>query len=635
MMESMLRAFKPLLKFDEKHSADGRHQVALSRAELSLDARRSVETAKAGLRHEGWGKPPAQAKFVVHKRELRWDILAWAAAIAIATLVCDGFGLTSIKFWAVLVVLGLAATLHTGMGLIHGLYWARPYGTLSELGAVLVVVGLTTALLIVLTIGLSPDAVTVSIFGAVIALGLMALPRRIRSINRQPSKRKPRWFVERQISVPLDQALAVAEEIVAGLDKCDATLRGAYGGSVRRMQATVGDVDIVVASERPTEVVDVFLSLGQVYGVWQVRSLERETKVSAVTRNGIRIQLKIVPPGAFGAALLYSTGSRAHTVELRKQALWRRYRFSWGPELRGVIEYWLFLLTNPRRAPSGILELEEDVYARLGMSWIPPTLREGRGEVQAAIKHRLPRVVEMSDICGDLHSHSLGFGGYASTRMMALAAAERGYAYFAITNQGRRLRARGLKLKDIERQSDEVRTLNEELAGRIRILHGVALSIGPDGELDYPDEILQGFDLVIASIHYAMDQEADRVTRRLLLAIEHPRVNIIGHPTGRRIGVGFPYDFDFDAVCQAASRHQVALEVNAHPDRLDLPDDHVRRAKEYGVRFTISTGARAPADLANMRYGVGTAQRGWATPEDVINTWPLEKLKRFLENGTT
>ena len=159
--------------------------------------------------------------------------------------------------------------------------------------------------------------------------------------------------------------------------------------------------------------------------------------------------------------------------------------------------------------------------------------------------------------------------------------------------------------------------------------------IGPDGELDYPDEILQGFDLVIASIHYAMDQEADRVTRRLLLAIEHPRVNIIGHPTGRRIGVGFPYDFDFDAVCQAASRHQVALEVNAHPDRLDLPDDHVRRAKEYGVRFTISTGARAPADLANMRYGVGTAQRGWATPEDVINTWPLEKLKRFLENGTT
>ena len=448
----MLRAFKPLLKSDEKHSADGRHQVALSRAELSLDARRSVETAKAGLRHEGWGKPPAQAKFVIHKRELRWDILAWAAAITIVTLVCNGFGLTSINFWGVLVMIGLAAVLHTGTGLIHGLYWARPYGTLSELGAVLVVVGLTTAVLIVLPIGWNHGGIPIGIFGAVIALGLMALPRRIRNVSRQPSKRKPRWFVERQISVPLGQALAVAEEIVAGLNKCDAAIRCAYGGSVRRMQAMVGDVDVVVASERPTEVVDAFLSLEQVYGVWQIRSLKRETKASAVTRDGIKIQLKIVPPGAYGTALLYSTGSRAHTIQLRQRALSQRYTFSWGPLLQNVEAYWLFLLTNPRRAPPGNLETEEDVYAHLGMPWVPPTLREGTGEVQAAIKHRLPRVVEMSDICGDLHSYSLGFGGYASIRMMALAAAERGYAYFAITNQGRRLRARGLKLKDIERQ---------------------------------------------------------------------------------------------------------------------------------------------------------------------------------------
>jgi DNA polymerase (family 10) len=268
------------------------------------------------------------------------------------------------------------------------------------------------------------------------------------------------------------------------------------------------------------------------------------------------------------------------------------------------------------------------------MQWIPPTLREGRDAVEAALERRLPPIVELSRIRGDLHSHSGYSDGLASIRDFAFAAAKRGYEYFAITDHSRNVRRNGLDLKSIERQRTEVQALNAELRGKIVILHGVELNIGPDGELDYPDDILEGFDLILASLQNGMDQSPDRITRRLLKAIEHPHIHIIAHPTGRLIGEREPYAFDFDEVCRAACRHGVALEINARPERLDLPDEYVRRASAYGVRFAISTGAHSVGDLAHMRMGVGIAQRGWATAEEVINTWPLDRLKRFFAKTT-
>jgi DNA polymerase (family 10) len=267
------------------------------------------------------------------------------------------------------------------------------------------------------------------------------------------------------------------------------------------------------------------------------------------------------------------------------------------------------------------------------MQWIPPTLREDRGEIEAALAGRLPRVVELPGIRGDLQSHSDYSDGHACVRDLALAAAERGYKYVAITDHCRGFGKKGLELEAIERQRAEIWSLNQEIGDKIVVLHGVELSIGSDGELDYSDEVLGGFDLVVASIHHDLDQDHNRITQRLLRAIEHPYVNIIGHPMGRCIGKRENLRFDFDEICRAAARHQVALEVNAHPSRLDLPDEYVRRAISHGVRLAVSTGAHSVSDLAHMRLGVATAQRGWATSEDVINAWPLDRLRRFLAKG--
>jgi DNA polymerase (family 10) len=274
---------------------------------------------------------------------------------------------------------------------------------------------------------------------------------------------------------------------------------------------------------------------------------------------------------------------------------------------------------------------EEEVYAALGMQTPPPTIREDRGEVELAIRGALPTLVEVGDLVGDLQSHSTYSDGRRTLREMAMAAAARGYRYFAVTDHGRNLAVtRSLSLDDIARQAAEVRQINEELAGRMVLLHGVELNIGPGGDLDYPDEVLARFDVVVASLHHQLAEERAAITRRVLRAIANPHVHILGHPTGRMLPRRPASDLDMEAVCRSAASHGVAMEINANPRRLDLKDDHAFLARQLGCVFAISTDAHSPKELDLMRFGVATGQRGWVEPGTVINTWPLEQLRSFL-----
>ena len=385
--------------------------------------------------------------------------------------------------------------------------------------------------------------------------------------------------------------------------------------NLRRMRDTIGDLDLLAATTSPGSVIEAFGSLPNVGRV----GARGPTKCSVVTRNGLQVDLRVVAPDEYGAALQYFTGSKAHNVKVREHAVRMGLKLS---------EYGLFRTGSGERIASAT---EEEVYAALGMQTPPPTMREDRGEVELALRGALPGLVEVGDLVGDLQSHSTYSDGRRTVREMALAAAERGYRYFAITDHGRNLAVtRSLSLDDIARQAAEVRALNEELAGRIVVLHGLEANIGMEGELDYPDEILAGFDVVVASLHHQLGGEREAMTRRVLRAIEHPHVHILGHPTGRMLPRRPASDLDMEAVCKAAMAHGVALEINANPRRLDLKDDHAFLARQLGCTFAISTDAHSPRELGLMRFGVATAQRGWIEPSRVVNTWPLEALRRFL-----
>jgi DNA polymerase (family 10) len=272
------------------------------------------------------------------------------------------------------------------------------------------------------------------------------------------------------------------------------------------------------------------------------------------------------------------------------------------------------------------------VYARLGLPWITPALREDRGEIEAALDGELPEVVTERDIRGDLHTHTDLTDGLAPLEEMVAAAAERGYAYYAVTDHAPNLYMQRMTDEKILAQRERVREL-DGAHRRMRLLHGTELNIDPDGGVDWPQDFLAGFDLCVASLHSHFDLDRKAMTRRLVRACEHPCVNIIGHPTTRLIGKRPGVDADWDEVFAACARTGTALEVNAQPDRLDLRDEDVLRAREHGVRFAVNTDAHSVPHLAQLRYGVGTAQRGWLTGDDVINTWPLTKLRRFLRKG--
>ncbi|MEV5548423.1 DNA polymerase/3'-5' exonuclease PolX [Streptomyces sp. NPDC052309] len=423
--------------------------------------------------------------------------------------------------------------------------------------------------------------------------------------------------------VLLDAAMDVADDIVAELSRVTGCRRCTYAGSLRRYRETIGDIDVLAAARKSEPVMQAFTELPYVSEI----IAHGGKKTSIRTTKGLSVDLRVVPPDSWGAALQYFTGSKAHNIRTRELAVHQKLKLS---------EYGLFDAESGEKIVS---ETEEEVYARLGLPWIPPTLREDRGEIEAGLHGELPGLIEEGDIRGDLHTHTDLTDGLAPLEEMVAAAAERGYAYYAITDHGPNLYMQRMTDERMLAQRDRVRELDGSYGGKggkgMRLLHGAELNIDPDGDVDWPEEFLAGFDLCVASVHSHFNQEREAMTRRIVRACENPYVNIIGHPTTRIIGKRPGVDADLDAIFAACARTGTALEINAHPDRLDLRDEDILRARRHGVKFAVDSDAHAVLHLANLRYGVGTAQRGWLTKDDVINTWPETRLRRFLRKGRT
>jgi DNA polymerase (family 10) len=418
--------------------------------------------------------------------------------------------------------------------------------------------------------------------------------------------------------VLLDVALHTATDMVAAMSAVPGCQRCAYAGSLRRWRETVGDVDILAAADDSAPLMAAFTALPEVAAV----IASGPTKTSIRTSAGLQVDLRVVQLDAWGAALQYFTGSQAHNVAVRQIAIRQKLKLS---------EYGLF---DNETGDLIVSRIEEEVYARLGLAWIPPAMREDHGEVQAAARGEIPRLVREQDLKGDLHTHTNLTDGVASLEDMVAAAVRRGYEYYAITDHAPNLVFQRMTDEKMLAQRDQVRALDAPLD----LLHGTELNIAPDGSVDWDEasfggQGLAGFDLCVASVHSHFDQPRAEMTRRFVIACENPRVNIIGHPTTRRIGRRPPVDVDFGELFRACARTGTALEINASPQRLDLPSDHIRAARDAGVVFAIDSDAHSVADQGNMPYGVGTAQRGWLTDEDVINTWPLDRLRAFLRKG--
>jgi DNA polymerase (family 10) len=416
--------------------------------------------------------------------------------------------------------------------------------------------------------------------------------------------------------IPLGRAYPLAQAIAAALKKVPGVAAAEPAGSLRRMRYTIGDIDILVAADKSGPVMDAFTSLP---GIARVLS-KGETKSSVEFGDGVRAQVWVHPPERFGTALQYATGSKDHNVALRELALKKGLSLS---------EH---ALTRTSGGGEIICASEEEVYKALGLPWIPPELREDRGEINAAKAGTLPRLIEIRDIRADLHIHTTWSDGQLSILEMAKAAVRRGLKVIAITDHSAGLGvASGPDIAGHKKQAAEIRQAQAELGDSITILHGSEVEIKADGSLDYPDDFLAGLDLVIASLHVSLRQPREKVTQRALNAIRNPYVDILGHPTGRLYPDREGADLDMEAVLKAAAETGVALEINSHPARLDLDDVFARRAKEMGIPLAIDTDAHAEADFNVLLYGVANARRAWLTKEDVINAWPVDKLLAWLK----
>ena len=405
--------------------------------------------------------------------------------------------------------------------------------------------------------------------------------------------------------VLLDVALHTATEMVDALTPL--SQRCAYAGSLRRWRETIGDIDILAAADDSAPLMAAFSAGHEVVA-------SGPTKTTVRTASGLTADLRVVPLDAWGAALQYFTGSVAHNVAVRQIAVRAKLKLS---------EYGLFDAETNELIVS---RTEEEVYERLGLAWVPPAMREDHGEIELAAQGRIPRLVRVDDLRGDLHTHTDLTDGVASLETMADAARRRGYEYYAVTDHAPDLIMQRMTDEKMLAQREQVRALEAGLV----LLHGTELNIGPDGSVDWDADFLAGFDICVASVHSHFEQSRAEMTRRFVAACENPHVNVIGHPTTRRMGKRPPVEVDFGELFRACARTGTALEINASPQRLDLPSDHIRAARDAGVRFAIDSDAHSVSDLGNMPYGAGTAQRGWLTPDDVINTWPLDRLRTFL-----
>jgi len=408
------------------------------------------------------------------------------------------------------------------------------------------------------------------------------------------------------LNVAMDTATGIVDALTRHTD------RVGYAGSLRRWRETIGDVDVLATATGDTHaaaIMDAFRDLGDEIIV------SGPTKTSIRAGNGLQVDLRVVTTDCWGAALQYFTGSQAHNVATRAIAVRKGLKLS---------EYGLF-----RGEELIASATEEDVYGALGMEWVPPPMREDTGEVEAGVKKQLPALVQEKEIRGDLHTHTNLTDGVASLEDMIKAAEARGYAYYAVTDHAPNLVMQRMTDEKMLAQRERLAAITSSMV----LLHGTELNIAPDGSVDWGADFLAGFDMCVASVHSHFDQDRRDMTRRFITACENPYVNVIGHPLTRKIGRRPPVDVDFAELFKACARTGTALEVNASPARLDLPSEYIRQARDAGVKFAIDTDAHAIGDLGNLRYGVGTAQRGWLSADDVINTWPLEKLSEFLRKG--
>ena len=417
--------------------------------------------------------------------------------------------------------------------------------------------------------------------------------------------------------IPLGRAWPRAQELVGRLKQIEGVVAAEPAGSLRRMRSTIGDIDILVAARDSRPVMKAFTTLPAVARVLG----KGETKSSIEFGDGIRAQVWVHPPEKFGTALQYATGSKDHNVALRQLALDKGYSLS---------EH---ALARVKGGKEVLCSREEQVYETLGLPWIPPELREDRGEVQAARAGKLPKLIELRHIKADLQVHSTYSDGKLSMLEMARAAAKRGMKVIAFTDHSVSLGVTGgLSMADHKKQAAEIRKIQKQLGDSIRVLHATEVEIKADGSLDYPDEFLASLDLVLASLHTSLRQPREKIMLRLLNAVRNPHVDIIGHPTGRLIPDREGADVDMDALLKAAAESGVALEINAHWSRLDLDDMHARRAKELGIPISINTDAHSDSDFDVLFYGVATARRAWLEPRDVINCWPSRKLLAWLKS---
>ncbi len=421
----------------------------------------------------------------------------------------------------------------------------------------------------------------------------------------------------------LGEILPRVKEIYERLESLKEVERIDYAGSIRRMKETIGDADFLVISKNPEKVMDFFVSLPGVVKIWG----KGKTKASVRMKDGFDMDIRVVPLKSYGSALQYFTGSKEHNIVTRKIAIDKGLKLS---------EYGLF--HGPKMTAG---KTEEEIYRALGMVWMSPEIRENQGEIEAALEGKLPKLIEVRDIQGDLHTHSNWDGGANSIEQMADAARQMGYEYIGIADHTKFLRIeKGLNEKQLEQRNKEIDRLNYKFQitnpkqipnSKFQILKGCEANIMNDGSIDIKDEALAKLDYVIAGIHSNFKMEKEKMTERMITAMRNPHVDIIAHPTGRLIKKREEYQIDLEKIFKAAKETGTILEINAFPERLDLSDQNIRRAKEIGVKMVINTDSHHKDQLRFMEFGVAQARRGWAEKENIVNVWPLDKLLKSFK----
>ncbi|HSD97427.1 MAG TPA: DNA polymerase/3'-5' exonuclease PolX [Sulfuricaulis sp.] len=419
--------------------------------------------------------------------------------------------------------------------------------------------------------------------------------------------------VEKQARFKLAVAAQYAEPLRKYLEKVSGVKQAVLAGSYRRFKETVGDIDILVTAGNTENVIDRFVAYDEVKDVLA----KGPTRATVILKSGLQVDVRVVNEDCFGAALQYFTGSKAHNIEIRRLAQERKFKIS---------EYGVF---KGEKRIAG--ETEESVYRSVGLPWIPPELRENHGEIEAARAGKLPKLVEFADLKGDLHTHTKATDGHHTLREMADAARQHGFEYLAITEHSRRLTvAHGLDPQQLRKQMNEIDKLNDQLRN-ITLLKGIEVDILEDGALDLPDDVLSECDLVVGAVHSKFNLSRAKQTERILRAMDHPHFTILAHPTGRLLDTREPYDVDMLKIIRRARERGCFLELNAHPERLDLLDIYCQMARDEEVLVAINSDAHSAQDFDNLTYGVGQARRGWLEKKNVLNTRGLTELRRLLK----